>query len=318
MNKVLETTKIVVDDSQFVSIDPVALKTACTLYQPEKSSVWWADAAPFPVKELDLKNTIAFILLLNSINYCYWGEPKWTVEYCDKKLDGAWGAIASFYRALSEGFDLLDPNVLKDLSKKDLAYIFRGNVEISLFCERLDCLKELGRIVVQKFDGEFSKIIEKGDYDAVKILGILVDNFDAYKDESIYKGEKVYFWKRAQLAVGDIADRLKDTETPILKTDDLTAAADYKLPQSLRKLGVLKYADKLAKKVDNKIKIKPESLEEIEIRANMIWAVELMRQEIKLRLSDVIAADIDHWLWLKGQVKSSDDKPYHLTRTIKY
>ena len=100
--------------------------------------------------------------------------------------------------------------------------------------------------------------------------------------------------------------------------DKITACADYKLPMVLRKLGILEYSKELSEKVDKKIEIVKNSEEEVEIRANTIWAVEFIKQELKKKNSGINSIHINDHLWLLGQIKSPKDKPYHLTRTIFY
>ena len=100
--------------------------------------------------------------------------------------------------------------------------------------------------------------------------------------------------------------------------DSLTAFADYKLPQVLRHLGVLRYEDALAKKVDQKTLIVAGSPEEVEIRANTIWAVELIRQELHAMGNPLNAFEIDWILWNLGQYDRHGIKPYHRTITIFY
>ncbi|MBI4983696.1 hypothetical protein HZC32_03570 [Candidatus Woesearchaeota archaeon] len=43
-----------------------------------------------------------------------------------------------------------------------------------------------------------------------------------------------------------------------------------------------------------------------------------MKKELKTTIPNVTSMDIDSYLWLLGQNKSPDDKPYHLTETIFY
>jgi hypothetical protein len=99
---------------------------------------------------------------------------------------------------------------------------------------------------------------------------------------------------------------------------DLTACADYKLPQMLRKYGILEYAKELSEKIDNNTELLAGSEEEVEIRANTVWAIELVRSGFQDRGIDISAMDINDHLWLLTQKKYPDDKPYHLVRTTSY
>jgi hypothetical protein len=98
----------------------------------------------------------------------------------------------------------------------------------------------------------------------------------------------------------------------------LTAFADYKLPQVLRHLGILHYEKELARKVDEGILLEPGGAEEVEIRANTIMAVELIRQELAREENGMRAFEIDWFLWNMGQHESFRVKPYHRTSTIFY
>jgi hypothetical protein len=100
--------------------------------------------------------------------------------------------------------------------------------------------------------------------------------------------------------------------------EELTAFADYKLPQVLRHVGALIYSQGLAGKVDLMMPLEPGSEEEIEIRANTVWAVELICQEIKRLGNEVRASEIDWLLWNLGQDDEFRAKPYHRTVTTFY
>ena len=93
-----------------------------------------------------------------------------------------------------------------------------------------------------------------------------------------WNGKEIYFYKRAQLAVYEV---YRSTGIKISGIENLTAFADYKIPQGLRKMGILSYSKELSEKVDSKKLIKRDSEEEIEIRANSIWAIEYMKDELK-------------------------------------
>ena len=100
--------------------------------------------------------------------------------------------------------------------------------------------------------------------------------------------------------------------------DKLTACADYKLPFVLRRLGIFSYSDYLADKIDNQIQIDKDSEEEVELRANTIWVVELIKQKVKKKIAHADSIHVNDHIWILGQKKLKNDKPYHLTRTTSY
>jgi len=104
----------------------------------------------------------------------------------------------------------------------------------------------------------------------------------------------------------------------IVDIDKLTGHADYKIPAILRKIGILIYRKKLAQKVNNRIYIQSGSEMEIEIRANMLWAIQLIVERLKLKHPTINPAALCGILWGMSQKKNNSDKPHHLTNTVYY
>lgn len=310
----------------------------------------WLESFPSKgdLKKLKLneKERLQFVLILDSISFCYWGEPKWFIEYKGERLDGARGMMGALLRALEEGKPILCANFLEHMNREDLSSILRGNTEIPLLDERLKILNQAGRILNQEHGGQFYNMV-KGVHSAEQLLGLIVTKFSSFKaDESVYKGKKILFYKRAQLLISDIHSlytymsvfHLDDFAYFIkgfpkyvfgkLRSNDyvgiegqnlpLLGCADYKIPYALRKLGVIEYSSRLAEKIDNGEVIPARSEEEIEIRANSLWAIKLLKESLgkryKKRLSSMEINDI---LWLSVQDRT-DGKPYHLTLTTCY
>ena len=98
----------------------------------------------------------------------------------------------------------------------------------------------------------------------------------------------------------------------------LTAFADYKLPQMLRREGVLVYEPELAELIASYTLIPAGADAEVEIRAATIWAVELLRQALAQMGIQQTASAIDYRIWLESQDAPADGVPYHRTRTIYY
>lgn len=318
MNKILKTTKYVVENSNFVKINRKKIKEFSDSFNHSKVS-HWLSASPYNFSHLSDEHKIHFIFLFNSLSFSYWGDPKWTVEYKDKKYDGSWGMILSLGRALDEGVPLLDFGYCSQISKEEFSKILRGNIAIPLFEERWKILHEIGTNMVLKYDGKLGNMINEAQGDAKKLIELIIRYFPSFSDFSFYNGKKIYFYKRAQLFIADTFQLLGGKNFSVLHNiDQLTACADYKLPQILRKTGILEYTTALSNKIDNKIEIPHNSLEEVEIRANTIWAVENIKEEVKKRNSQIRSFEINDHLWLATQEKSKFEKPYHQTRTTAY
>lgn len=315
MNKILETTKQVTDNAAHVTIDREQVAKYALSFA-HGSTRHWLSAAPFDFSHLTDDEKLHFLFLFNALSFCYWGEPKWTVEYDGKSYDGAWGMIVALGRGTKASVPILDATYCAGISREDFSEILQGNVEIPLFEERWRIIKELGSVASQR---SFGTVVNSANGDVRTLLNIILDTFPSFQDKSEYQGKTVCFAKRAQLLVSDIYNIFDGKGYGDLRgVDRLTACADYKLPQILRKFGILQYTPELAAKVDARIELPHDSPEEIEIRASTIQAVEWIKHEIQKHVPAITSIEINDHLWLATQEKFSDDKPYHRTKTTAY
>lgn len=318
MNKILETTKFVVDNSENVKINHDKVIEFSKNFN-HGNLPHWLSASPVSYSHLNNKDKLNFLLVFNSTSFCYWGEPKWTIEYGSEKYDGSWAMVASIMRAIGEGRPILDAKYRATVSREDYQEILRGNTEIPLFEERWNITKSVALTLLQDYNGDFGELIESVKGDVSKLLDLITSKFAAFADTAMYQGKTIYFCKRAQLLIEDIYQSFAGEGYGVLTgIDEITACADYKLPQSLRRLGILSYGEDLAKRIDNLVQIPRGSVEEVEIRANTIWAVEAIKEELKKDSKNFSSSAINDHLWLVGQVKNADDKPYHRTLTTAY
>jgi hypothetical protein len=261
--------------------------------------------------QLNEETRIGFLFALDSISFSYWGNPKWEIKFHGKTHSfGTQAMMASLARALEENIPICDPLYLAALQREELRYILRGNVEIPLLDERVRILHEVGTVTQREFRGDYRRIVAAAQLDAVQFVSLLVSRFSSFQDSSRYKRHAVYFHKRAQLLASDIHHCM----CPLDNFDAMTACADYKLPLVLRRYGILQYTLQLENRIRQEEQLKAGSDEEIEIRANTIQAVEI----IKERIGRISASEVNDYLWLEGQTRFPHDEPYHKTRTIAY
>ena len=212
------------------------------------------------------EETINWIFVVDTLNFCFWssGTENWNVTWKGKTYSGYFALCAAINRALSEGYSVTDPKFYSQISIRDLKTIFRGDnelISIPLLNKRLDCLHEIGLILLEKFDGKFSNCVLSSDHSAKKLLQVIVDNFPCFKDESNYKGKRVSFYKRAQILIGDLWTHFKGKNFGFFNDiEELTMFADYRVPQVLAYFNILEYdevlMDKLKKGIKTKILIK--------------------------------------------------------------
>lgn len=318
MSNVLDDAIYVSQKSEHVRIDQSAIER----FVEDHSSVDcknWLDESPFRIDGLNERDMLHFLLAFNAISFSYWGSPKWTVEHKGERYDGSWGMVISLGRALEDGRDLTDPRYLSSMSEEEWGIITRGNVPIPLARERCEHLREIGERLLQEYDGSFYNFVSSTDRDAISLVDKITDEFPCFRDESVYKGRTVQFYKRAQVLVGDIEWMYRGTEgLKVTGTERLTACADYKDPQMLRYDRILVYSPTLAEKVDSHQEIPKGSEEETEIRSNTIVAVDLIASGLKKKNPKIRPKDVNNYLWLESQKKIQGIRPYHLTRTTAY
>jgi hypothetical protein len=327
---VLSSTVWVVEHATNVWInkDRVEPVSAALLarYTPTTEPIWYERFHFLDGTE----RTVNWLLLLDALNFCFWaekGQPRWRIDYHGEILDGYWAEAASLTRAVEEGIALWDAEYLSTMSREDLAHIFRSVQEadglagemIPLFDKRLEHVHEVGRILLERYDGQFARAVEQAGRSAVKLTLLLAHDFSSFRDIAAYRDHEIRFFKRAQICVADLYGAFGGKRwgafSDLVK---LTIFADYKLPQVLRHYRVLEYHPRLAERVDNQELLAPGGEEEVELRAATIWACELLRREM-LHTSGrtITAVEIDLLLWYLAQ-NTSGMRPYHRTRTIYY
>ncbi len=256
------------------------------------------------------------VFLMDCVNFCFWAgkdEEKWKVEYPKGTFHDGWDAlVAAFDRAIFEGVPVLEAQYLETLSKEDAKHIFRSvtKTEIPLLSERRENMREAGNVLTTRFGGKFENVLNESGREAAEMLRIILRNFPSFDDTAIYNGKPVYFYKRAQITVLDLAIL---AHVRIQGIDVLTACADYKLPQLLRSLGVLEYEESLSQCIDTMELLEKGSPEEVEIRAATVQAVEVLS-----KMLSKTAAETDNLIWHMAAKNELPMQPYHRVLTTAY
>jgi hypothetical protein len=270
------------------------------------------------------QRTVNWVLVLDALNFCFWSEkdqPRWSIDYQGEVLNGYWAEAGALKRAVEEGIPLWDAEYLSTIPSETVAHIFRGTPSsppIPLFEQRVHNLHETGRVLLERFQGQFAYAVEQAQGSAVQLALLLAHNFPSFCDVASYRSREVRFFKRTQICVADLQGSFGGKQWgAFTDIDSLTVFADYKLPQVLRHYYIIEYCSSLATRVDTQELLKAGSEEEIEIRAATVWACELLRRSMLRQGYVMSAAEIDQRLWLLGQ-QLPDMRPYHRTRTIYY
>lgn len=268
------------------------------------------------------EETVRWIFTVDLLNHCFWpdpGEPVWTVFYRDVPCSGYWGLAASIKRALETGFPVTDPLYLSRIGAKDLEEIFAGQGRIPMFEDRLRNLREAGSIILGELGGDVLTLFRSASGSAVDLVRAVASFFPCFRDDVLYHGSRVYFWKRAQIFAWDVFAAFGGKNWgEFHDIGRLTAFADYKLPQVLREMGVISYSGELAARIDAGEYLPAGSEEEVEIRAMTVSAVEELKRGFERSGRELTSTRVDNWLWQLGQLDAFRKHPYHKCRTIYY
>ncbi len=309
LEKIIESCKYVVRNSKNVKINEIKIDELINKMENVQCK-HWLSSSPFGLLDLPVETIINFLLIYEAIDFSFWGSPKWTIDIENKKEDGSIALLG----ALLKYVKIKDTTDFSNIKIDDLRKILKGNVEIPLLKERYNIITNISKIVNEKMEGNFYRYIKNITND-LELFDLIITMFPQFKDERIYKGKKVYFYKLAQLLTSDILHIREMKEKIKVDYSHLLGCADYKIPQVMRGLGILEYNDSLSYKVDNKIEIEPNSEEEIEIRASMLLVIDIIKNKLG---GNICSMNINDYIWGQGKNIKMNLKPYHLTRCVDY
>lgn len=266
--------------------------------------------------------TVSYLTVLDTVNFCFWpppGKPRWGVVLNQSFLSGYVGMASALRRAMEHGVPLTSAQYLADMNAVEFARILGGKGFLQLMEERAAALRGLGQLLLKEYEGKAHLLIEEASGSALFLVRTLAEKLPSFRDKAAYQGRTVWFLKRAQILAADLYAAFQGRAWgAFTDMDQVTAFADYKVPQVLRQLGVLRYAPSLASLIDGMEPIPAGSEMEVELRASTIAAVERLRGMLKQRGKSFLSPELDWMLWSMGQNDDFRKRPYHRTLTIFY
>lgn len=272
----------------------------------------------------DPELTVQYLLCVDTLNFCFWPTDG-ALEY-DHLARGIKNSVLHDPHCI-------DADALSTANEQTVRSLMRwtsstNGTPIPLITERARLLREVGAVLLENFGGKAINIVKNANNSAVSLVSLIVQHFPGFGDHCIHPatGQQIFLYKRAQIFVGDVYGAFQGTGIGNFHDiDELTMFADYRVPAVLRELSILRYCDAaLERKIDSKETIAPGSVEEIEIRAATVMAVEKLkaeivhgRQEDSIK-SPILSVCIDWWLWEMGERDKDTHRPHHRVMTIYY
>jgi len=263
-------------------------------------------------------STLAYFLTLDAINF---GSGWFPFLRKRPGLSGYFTVATS----LKERFDNQGPfraAELAELSAGDCAALLRQDPATPEVAELMGlfarALNDLGAFLLQGYGGRFEGPLEEAGGSAEALVGLLA-RMPLFDDVATWHGQRVPFYKRAQLSAADLALAFRGRGWGAFRDlERLTVFADNLVPHVLRCAGVLAYHPDLARRIDAELPLAAQSDEEIEIRAGAVHAVERLVALLRARGVPATAQELDYLLWNRGQRPELKARPRHRARSVFY
>lgn len=273
--------------------------------------------------DVPVEDVIDFMMVGNALNYCFNyvdSAEKYRVIIDGEEYTGAWAMWASLHETYKENPDILNPEVLMNVTPNDVETMFSRGVDrsIPMFDTRVTHLHVIGERMAE-YQGTFAGLFS----DPVRLYGNngiveILSNSPPFVDKRTYNGKVIRFDKRAQLTVSMLYGKLYDSNHgfTIHDMDEFTVFADYGIPAGLATHGVIEYSDDLHSKIMHREPIPVNSNMETEIRAATVVAADIIKEQLENKHGiDAPMPILDSGLW---HMRQERDVPVHLTECTAY
>ena len=322
---VLESTRSVVEEAKLVRIDDAAIaRWAASVTDDDLRPTEHAMLSQLPGTQAQLAN---LILLIDALNFCFWSDDPIRFDWRGKRYHRFEAMFVSLMLAAKYDPQWFEPEYWLSVSREEIEHTLRGRGQLLLMDEREQIVRQTGQVLLERFDGQFMNAVDSVNERAWPLAVLLMTNFDSFRDVASFSGRPVYFMKRAQICALDLSVAFETHGHPPLSgLEELTAFADYRVPQALRHLGILSINPDLAEKIDTDQEIPSQGDAEIELRAATIQAVDRMSRAVRPATGsagfsparkNMPAWQIDWYLWALSHRPEVRAK-HHRTRTVYY
>ena len=145
LEQVLDTCSYVYENSKHVKIDINKIKELAKDNRFNEKTAYWLSSNPYGILNLDVEDIINFLVILESIDCSFWGEPKWTMKTDKVNTDGAIALMYALLRLREQKGNLNFERITFD----EFSEALKGNVEIPLLEERYKVVLQVPMIIKQ-------------------------------------------------------------------------------------------------------------------------------------------------------------------------
>ncbi len=251
--------------------------------------------------------TLRYLLVLDALNFCFW--PDEGFEY---------GHLARGLREVAQQAPAeLEASFLAAIDSATVAGWFGR--ELCLLDERSRLLRELGAVLLDRFEGQAIHLVRAACGSSARLAGLVAESFPGFRDHAVHGGRQVFLYKRAQIFAADVWGAFQGKG--LGESEDigaLTTFADYRVPQILRAEGAIVVDATSAAHIEAGLAVDAGSTLEVEIRAATVQAVERIRHHAANHGAARSAVEIDWWLWHHAEATADDLPPHHRTLSLFY
>ena len=301
--------------ARFVTIDEDRLDSYLATIPVDDAVDPALDPGDLPTGDEDA--TLAWVLTVNAVNF---GSGFFPVL---RKRPGLSGSLTIF-AGLRDRFDRDGPLTLDELRAADVstcAAVFGQDADgpvAELLGWFAEAWRELGEVLAERWGGSFRALVEDAAGSAER-LATLLAGLPGWRDVGEHEGRAVPLYKRAQITPAHLAMAFGgDGPGRFGDLGRLTIFADNLVPHVLRVDGVLRHDPDLADRIASEELIAAGSVEEVEIRAVALHAVERLGDRLRTAGHPVTSMGLDQVLWHRGGAPRYKAIPRHRTRTRAY
>jgi hypothetical protein len=253
----------------------------------------YRSAPPIQLNDMD---QIQMAFIFGTQGWLIW---EWTAARRATPLDlvidgvhyiGSFSMFAFHYRAMrlraaGERKDFLDPNVLANLTLKDVEDHYtddNGKLSVQMLARRRENFREMGRVLRDEFGGHAINILRRADGylfrpDGNGLIQLMQTYFaSSWRDWPMAKLPNVIplglYEARRRRKFSTEIDRLLDFKD----FENISGGADYYRPWFFVRVGIFDITDEFKHKLRNHELIEPESDMEQEFRAFTIVALRML------------------------------------------